>query len=190
SNADDSKLVASAMNWLEDCPVYGRAVDAAIDTDIDHFMTVVYDHVPTPVQQLLLDFRPQVKRAYSARTGQAVEDDDNFVFASFKPSAADVQAATAQNAANIKAANGETGFTRTLLACPPLVLIGEGHDAVAVDYVTSEPIKEAGSVTITKHKLKRAFGPKVGPTSFDVTGIATWKDLVQQRLQETAAGRN
>ena len=187
----DEDVVPRMLKWLEDCPAYGSAVNAALEADSSAFMTKVFDKVPDDVRRSLLDYLPVVKKAYasgashqSAPTGAESdsESDDDFQFESWKPIDSDVKAATTRNAANIKAAS--SGDSLTVLACEPLVVVGNGHNQLAVDYFREQARSERGTVTIDKEEVTPGpFGPRPSPIkSLEVIGITTWEDLVETRF--------
>jgi hypothetical protein len=172
-------VVPTMLRWLKACPAYGNAFDAVIEADVSGFMSQVFDKVPYGVQINLCDALPRVNAAREARVNPASESEE-FGFSSYSPSADEVKVATALNAANIKAAG--SGDRLMVLAYPPIVMVGEGHPGLAVDYVTDQARGESGFVTITKDQKSKAFGRPI--TRLDVTGFEYWKDLVEARFGE------
>ena len=170
ANADD---VPDIMTWLNDCSAYGKAFDSAIQTNAKDFVDKVFDHVPVPVQKALIA-RPSVVQARAAANPEPAAESDLFVFSSsWELTDSDVEAASTQNGANLLAA--ANGANLVVLADSPLVIVGDGHNPFAVDYLRECAGVEEGTVTVTK-------GGAFDKGALDVSGISMWQGLVEERL--------
>lgn len=156
ANADD---LDDIMDWLDDIPSYGDAVDGAVlrarHTGSDPLATA-----PAEVKDAL-EARPAIA---AAATGSV-----------WQPKDADLDQVTELNRANVKAT--DDGDDVVVKAGGLLVLIGSGHSADAQAYVVRQNDFEDGRITVTK-------GGVFSKGKLAVKGISAKQDLVETALGE------
>ena len=154
---------SSASAGTNKVPGYGKALENAIVGQMRSFATE-YNRSPDDDILDALAERPAVQVALKALESDA-----------WQPDQAAVDAIKTLNESNVKATDDKG--TGRVLAGGLLVLIGDGHDADAIAYVSRQDDVESGRFRVTK-------GGAFSKGGLALTGIQKKQELVTRAVAE------